>query len=417
MWGCCVLMLAAAPLASPVFAEKWTNLAGTGSIEAEFVGLWDGKVILQKPDGSRVSVDKANLQALSRLRVDELVAERAAQLEQRMAELRDQPKEVAPIPPAEASAPYQEWPESATPEDLLRHVSAQIKAGHPRVLWDALPPTYQQDIQSLVRLFADEMDAEQYAATLQLTSRLAHALHEKQEFVLGYPKLAMLTPETREAFIAGLTPAIGTTAGLSDPEGLSLENLKSMELAAIIAQKDESMGAHLTQLLIAIASATEPGLLRAIVAGDGAIVMEGADRAKLTLTPPQEEVTEPGAPLPPSVAAAIPPNAAAARNRPAPTLTLVRVEERWLPEGMAKGWAQSVARMHEQLSGLSEKMAANGGQSMAVSMTLEPLVTRLQAASTQEEFNAVLDPYVNLFLIMMPQGNRTGPGGYPGMAP
>lgn len=419
--GCLGLALAAAPLNSPLAAEEWTNLAGTATIEADFVGLWDGKVILQKPDGSRVSVAKENLQALSRLRVDELVAERAAQLEKRMAELRDQPQEVTPIPPAEASAPYQEWPASAKPEELLQHVAAQLQAGHPRVLWDALPATYQKDVQALVRLFAEEMNAEQYTTAMQLTSRLAHALYAKREFVLGYPKLAMLPPEARDAFAAAFTPAVALMAELSDLETLSLENLKNTDLAAIIAQKDESMGPYLAQLL---ALGTEPGsaeggLLQALAAGQGTIVMEGEDRLKLTLPvpapAPAEQATQPGGPVPPSVAAAAQPTAPGARNLPAPTLTLVRVEERWVPEGMAKNWAQGVARLHEQLSGLSEKTAADGGQNAAMAMTIEPLVTRLEEASTQEEFNAVIDPYVNLLMLMMPQSNRTNAGQYPGM--
>ncbi len=415
--GCLGIALAAAPLVTPVAAEEWTNLAGTVTIEADFVGVWDGKVILQRPDGTRVSVDKANLQALSRLRVDELVAERASQREQRIAELRDQPVEVAAIPAAEASAPYQEWPASAPPEELLQHVSAQLQAGHPRVIWDALPATYQKDIQALVRLFAEEMDPERYAATRQILSRIAHVLYDKQEFVLGYPKLAMLPPEARETVAAGLTPIAGMMAGVMDSEALSLESLQSAELAEVIAQLDESTGPYLAQLLVA--GGTQPGLLQALAEGQGTITLEGEERAKLTLPTPapetSEQPAEPGRPVPPSVAAAAQPNRPGVRNQPAPTITLVRVEERWVPETMAKNWAPGVARLHEQLTGLSEQFSGDGGGT-SVAAALEPLVAQLEAANTQEEFNAVIDPYVNLLMLMMPQQNRGG-SQFPGMAP
>lgn len=378
--GSCLALMLVSPVSAA--ADQWTSLTGTSTIQAEFIGLWEGKVILERPDGARLAVEKSKLDAVSRIRADDLAAEQEKARQQRIAELRSQAEAAHEIAPAQPAGPYEPWPDAAGLEETIEHVAEQLQAGHPRVLWDALPAAYQQDLQSLVHLYADRADGEQHATSLRLTSQFARLLHKQREFILNYPKMAMLPPEARAIIEEVYTPVVGILAELNDPDTFSLENLKSTDLDALIAQKDEAIGGYVATLIDMVPEDQNP--LSSILSGDALQVeMEGEDRGRVALADTSGESKE---------------------------AVFVRVDGRWLPEAMASEWEAKIAEAREDIENLPETMEQTRQQVAMLALTVGPALARLEEAGTQQEFNAILDSYVDLILAMIPQGGMGRPG-------
>src|SRR5437762_3509180 len=59
-----------------------------------------------------------------------------------------------------------------------------LKQNHPEAFWDFLPASYQQDLNDLVHLFAEQMDADLWNESVGVLRKLARVLKSKKEFLV-----------------------------------------------------------------------------------------------------------------------------------------------------------------------------------------------------------------------------------------
>ena len=76
-------------------------------------------------------------------------------------------------------------PES--PPEAVTTVMQQLVDNQPRVLWDALPPSYQSDIRGLIVTFCDQMDPEVYDRTFRLLNQGVRVLRQQRQFLFNSP--------------------------------------------------------------------------------------------------------------------------------------------------------------------------------------------------------------------------------------
>lgn len=72
----------------PSFAEEWTSLGTNRTVQAAFLGMWQDSVVLRMSDGRRVVIEKAKLDAASRMQADDLAAVKAEIRSTRLSELK-----------------------------------------------------------------------------------------------------------------------------------------------------------------------------------------------------------------------------------------------------------------------------------------------------------------------------------------
>ena len=83
-------------------------------------------------------------------------------------------------------------PSYDSPEATVRSVLDGLRNNRPRVLWEALPASYQRDVNDLVHGFADRMDEEVWERAFATASRLLDVLRAKKSFAV--PWIAQLPP-------------------------------------------------------------------------------------------------------------------------------------------------------------------------------------------------------------------------------
>ena len=78
---------------------------------------------------------------------------------------------------------------SETADVAVSTVFKGLWKNKPQVLWEFLPPSYQQDVNNLVHEFADKMDAELWSRSSRFSRRAATLLSTRKRFILDYPTL------------------------------------------------------------------------------------------------------------------------------------------------------------------------------------------------------------------------------------
>ncbi len=355
---------------TPAFvqAERWTDLNGTKTIEARFVGMWDDKVVLELPDGRKSVVALEKLNAESRIRAEDLNAEVRKSRIDRYESIRQDAlasDTSKPLAPKEALEPV---PENASLQEVLDYVQQQVTNGHPEVMWELLPPSWQSDVEGVIRHAAEKIPPAQWAPAVQVMDKVCRILKDKKQFILGQPVMATLASTGPVPLEESYDASIGFLTSLIDPEIFKLDNLKQINMREMLAKKGPEIGGYLRRLDALAADHGEPTLKQNM---DGKVRAEQTVESKAVLiiqSPTGEQRTE-----------------------------FVRVEGRWVPEAAAKNWATGIAEIHKQIDSWE-----GGTQSPFVSIPLAAsmvsgILDQLLAAQSQEQFNQVVQTIVGTY--------------------
>lgn len=252
----------------------------------------------------------------------------------------------------------------SSPDGTVQYVAETIADGHPEVVWEALPATYQKDISELTHLFATKVDAEVWDKSFGLLRKASVVLQDKKDIFLGSEMFAMAQDKQDE--IAGNWDT-GTLV-LSTLANSEIGNLKSLETIDW-GQFMATTGAQLMEVAKKSSAATEDNDYEneflAKVKGMKVEVVETTDTtAKLNISAPDEETEE---------------------------IQLTKVEGRWVPSDMAKDWDKKVAEARTQLEEITpEKIAEQKMQIMMMVGMADAFVDQVAQAKTSEELDQML---------------------------
>jgi len=245
---------------------------------------------------------------------------------------------------------------SETPDVVVMNIAKSLDAGHPEAAWDAFPPSYQTDIDSVRILFASRMDKELYDRGFQVFGKLVSVLKTKKDFILAHPMAAGMMqqaePQTYDAMVTALESF--AKSDLSTLDGVSRLNIRTF-LA--------SSGGDLSRQIISLSklNAGDKPKIEKLSDIQVTVVKSEKDRATLAIKAGEETDEQ----------------------------EWVMVEGRWIPEEMAQGWKPGVADVKKKLAELTITPEQKTQGLMIMGMA-ETAMDQILKTTTQEEFNQVL---------------------------
>jgi len=352
----CTAAAILACLAGPAAAELWTDSSGQFQVEAEFLGIRGADLFLKKPNGTTIKVPLARLSAQSQ------------ELARRLA---------MPAAPAAPAA-------DDTPDAAARALQADLEAGNLRAMWDALPPSYQRDVNDLIHTFAANMDADVWTAGTGLVRKVVRVLKEKKEFLLNQPALAQ-APVDATVMSQNWDPLVSVLDAIATSDLADLEKLKTLDVGAFL----DGTGKKIAEQLAALAKA--------------------ADDQKLTLT------EFPAIPVEAMPLAGIANAKFSTVQVQGDTATLrienegetedqevVRVDGKWLPKAMVDQWSEQMQAAKTALTtSLPENLKKNKLQIVMPMQMVQGVLDQLLAAKTQAEFDQVIQQVMQMFMPQM----------------
>jgi hypothetical protein len=247
------------------------------------------------------------------------------------------------------------------PSAAIQTIANEVIAGNCSILWHAMPTSYQTDINAIAQLAGSKVDPEIYDKSFGLFGRFAEVADKQKSFILNTKLGGKLAAEQIAEIEAAwpsiigsiqtiVTSSISSSAGLRafDGQGFSEQTLPALfkysnDLAAI--SKEENPFGSL-----------EFDRLKTIENADTAAVIE------ITFT-----------------------------NGDVETEDFIKVENRWVPTEMATNWSTQIADTKKKLEAISsEEIAKNKPQLMGMITMLDGILTQLEKAETQEQFDQAL---------------------------
>ena len=266
------------------------------------------------------------------------------------------------------------------PDAAIQTVISEFAQGNAGILWQAMPASYQSDVDTLVQLAGKKIDAELYDQSFALIGRLGDVVGKQQDFILN-SKLGERSEEEKAQFQQALPALVGlldavTTSDLASSAGLLSFNGQKFFDSTV--SKIATYASELSKL-----SGEEVGLadyVNVVVS-----VVESSDAAA-------------------TLSIALP-------DQPAEETTFSKVEGRWVPTDMASEWVAKIAEAKTNLDATSvESMAAKKPQIMGVLTMIDGVLTQIEAAETQEQFDQAVQGAMMPLMGLMMMGQGMGGG-------
>ena len=247
------------------------------------------------------------------------------------------------------------------PFAAMQTIADEVIAGNYSILWHAMPTSYQTDINAIARLAGSKVDPEIYDKSFGLFGRFAEVADKQKLFILNtslvgkQPAEQIAEIEAAWPSIIGfvqtiVTSSISSSAGLRafDGQVFSEETLPELfkysnDLAAI-SNEENPFGS------------LQFGSLKTVESTDTTAVLE------ITFASGDVEAVD-----------------------------FTKVENRWVPAEIAINWSTEMAAAKKQLQVISsEEIAKNKPQLMGMITMLDGILTQLNNAKTQEQFDQAL---------------------------
>ena len=250
------------------------------------------------------------------------------------------------------------------PDEELLKVARGIAEKRPQVVWEALPPTYQEDASAIIHDLGEKMDAEIWAKGFALAKKACETLKAKKDMLLANPMLAM-HPKA-EQVEQNWEPGLDCVLSLLSSEISDLEKIKTLDPGAFLA----GTGAAFMQQLSAISASTPEDPLNKKLAN--------LANAKVTVVSREDDQA--------TVRFEV-------EGQPVQEDVMVLVEGKWIQKKIADKWQESMAKAKEALAKLSPETVAKQKPQIMAGMTMaEQVINQLAAAKSAEELNAALAP-------------------------
>jgi len=338
-------------------ADTWSDSSGQFKVEAQFLGLKANKVYLKKDNGVVIAVPLDRLSPESQQQARQLAA------------------------PAAAAAD--------TADGAIRNFMMSVEQGNLRVAWDALPPSYQSDVNDVVHTFAENMDTQVWTAGTGILKTAVRILKEKKQFILAHPAVQQV-PVDADTISKNWDPVVDLLDTIVNSELTDLEKLKTLDVGVFLSET----GKTIVDKMMAVASALEdqefsvtdfPGVevdaagLAGLQSAKISLLNSDGDAATVRIEKEDGEVED---------------------------VQMVRVEGKWLPKEMVDEWATGIAEAKTALSTEMGAQLREKKQEVLAPMTMVSMVLNgILATKTQDEFNQAID---NIMKMVNPGG---GPGG------
>jgi SLA1 homology domain 1, SHD1 len=369
---CCLMPMVSAQLVKQTMS--WADSSGQFRIDATFVRIDAGNVVLRKSDGKEISVPLERLSSESQKQANEASQTKPA-------------KAVAPALAAEPGATIA-IPAKLDAQQFCDFVLNHVKQDKMIVIWDAMPPGYQRDIQEIVGLALQKVDPSMIQPVMQVRDNVIKVLRTKREFILGNAMVKMAMPD--QAVVAKVyDPAIDLVEAYLSKELVEVSKAKSNELRTLL----ESYLSNISKKAAAVEAA--------IPAGSPTANAYQATNWK-NFTYKVESISSDSALL----MLEIP-------NQKAQKIELTQVEDRWVPVELAKDWDKKMAEVKDELEKLTPEKIAQAKQGIQMPLAVvNTVLGSLLAANDQASFDQAIGGIVGM--LPMGGGIRMPGGGLPG---
>ena len=272
-----------------------------------------------------------------------------------------------------------------TPDQALQAIAVGATENKPQVYWESLPPSYQRDVDGLVKEFAGKMDAEIWDSGFGVAQKAVKVLKEKKEYILANPFVAM----------AGVEPAtldknwdsvVAALSALVNSDVSKIERLKKLDVQEFLSTTGADIMQHASSVAEAVPQANIKEQMANFKNAKFSVVKMDGDVATVKIDTPN---LEPGQ---------------------KDEVQLVKVEGKWILKDIADNWSEKMKEARQALADFDpDQIKENKEQIMAQIKVVDTQLNLLLSSKSADDFNGKL-----MAMAMMFGGGGGPPAGFDG---
>lgn len=257
-----------------------------------------------------------------------------------------------------------------SPDGAVYAVAKGLASNHPEVIWQALPASYQSDINGLVREFADQMDPDVWDRSFGVFFKATRVLSEKKEFLLANPMLAQHLTE-RPEIEQNWDDLVHLLSIISSSQITTIDQLRELNIEAFLA---DTVGTMMAQAeVIAALSDDNPrkeldkldNLTVKMISNDGSVaVLELGGDGEMR------------------------------------QVEFMQVEGKWIPREMAQEWPVAIDEARSKIAEVSNQELLQNKDAILSSLSMtEGALDSMLAAQDINEFNMALQTLIGIVMM------------------
>ncbi|MEE4271080.1 MAG: hypothetical protein V2I67_05380 [Thermoanaerobaculales bacterium] len=251
-----------------------------------------------------------------------------------------------------------------SPDGTVRVVMSGLAQQHPEVLWRALPPSYQADVNGLMASVGENMDPVVFDRAVAVARKASMVLQRKKDLILSTDAV-----QGSEMDRAGVDAAWeGAMRGLDillASDLTRLEAYPSFDVEAFLTGSGAELMAQAASIPADEGEAEDvAGLLADLESTTVELVSSEGDRAVVRVTPPEEEGRD---------------------------LPMTRIEGRWLPAELVEEWPGAMEQASERIEYLGSEEAARTNMQILFGIgVVEGFVDQIDQMESAEDLDALV---------------------------
>lgn len=277
-----------------------------------------------------------------------------------------------------------------TPDEAMQVMSTGLANNKPQVAWEGLPPSYQQDVDGLVKDFSAKMDPEIWNGGFGIAKKVVRVLQEKKEYILKSPMLPLLQvdPKVLNENWDDVVKAVATVVNSDISE---LDKLRTLNINEFLS----TTGADFMENMTALAEVSQQENLKNSMAdyknAKFSLLESEGDSAWITVEVPGEAPEK---------------------------IQMVKVEEKWIPKDLADTWDQKITDAKKSLANIdTAQMEKNKEPLLATMNMIDKNLNLLLHAKSSEEFNGNLGTMAAMMMSMGGGGSGAPSTSFGGPSP
>ena len=247
------------------------------------------------------------------------------------------------------------------PDNAIQTVIREFAKGNGGILWQAMPASYQSDVNTLAQIAGSKIDPEVYGKSFATIARLAEVIDQQQALILNSSFMQGRSTEEMAQLEAALPSIVGLLGAITSSELAStagLLNFNGQDFFDTTVSQFTQYAETLGQL------AGDESVLSDYMNAVVSVVQADDMQATLSTTIPGQEPLE---------------------------QVFTKVEQRWVPSEMASDWSSEIAEAKAELDAtFIEDMAAQKPQIMSVLAMIDGVLAQIAAAENQQQFDQSL---------------------------
>lgn len=252
---------------------------------------------------------------------------------------------------------------AATADAAMTQVVEGLQNNKPEVAWNALPASYQEDVNGLAHQLAGKIPAELHNGVAGLATKLEDVLKTKKDLLLANPQISGAPVD-----VAGNYDSLVSILGiLNNSDLMDNAKLKSSDVGDILSTTVADLMKEASSVTIDDKMAP-PGMgeltevTEKLKSFKAELVSEEGDKAVVRMTAEGESPKEE---------------------------EFVKVEGKWIPAEMAEEWDGMIAEAKKAIDEINITPEQSAQVQMGLSMA-GGVLDQLKAANSAEELNQVL---------------------------